>query len=224
MQVRTRVLYHTGPNGAREVGISLDDLSTSSEDSSEDTERQSTTNEDTYCSDVSAHSASHGDPPATPPANTAHDARDPGTADESERADEHRPPNIPVEHPGLPDDADDDVECAGRVEVEAEVSRDPDRVEAATDANGDDAGRPGRLTEPLDGVENGTWPPDVVQNPARPPEGIPVEPGGDTSKVGSGRNECVAHGCADAGVDGDGPEWRQDADIKGEKAGKCRGK
>ena len=30
--------YHTGPNGAREVGISLDDLSTSSEDSSEDTE------------------------------------------------------------------------------------------------------------------------------------------------------------------------------------------
>ena len=30
--------YHTGPNGAREVSISLDDLSTSSEDSSEDTE------------------------------------------------------------------------------------------------------------------------------------------------------------------------------------------
>ena len=58
----------------------------------------------------------------------------------------------------------------------------------------------------------------------RSTRGIPVEPGGDTSNVGSGRNERVAHGCADAGVDSDGPEWRQDADIKGEKAGKRRGK
>ena len=158
----------------------------------------------------------HGDPSrshGTIPGATTNDANntgDPAAVDESAWTGVTCPLHTRIEHPRLPDDADDEVEHIGKEWVEAAESRMLDEVVEATGDKADETRRPVGPGE----VE------DAVCIEACPPRDFQVDPGGDTGEVE--RHESVVLECADAETGGGVSRVSPDAEIEGETAALCR--
>ena len=111
---------------------------------------------------VSTRSASHSDhqPTLTDTGSATSTA---ATVDESKQTGI----KMPIKYPTLPDSSGNKVQCTRVGEAEVEVSRGLDKVEVATDGDGDDEHRPQQPTEPPDDAEEGARRPDAVHDTLR---------------------------------------------------------